>query len=491
MRRSAPGRTLVMKTSALPSNSSAVDRSSSVVTSSAMLRLPRLSISKGGLSSPSRPSMRPNIRAGSPVGGSILTTSAPQSARIPPAAGPATQTPSSTTFDAFIGPAIVFLSHSLYNSRLFCKHSEVNRVAPIVSLASHLGRGVQRIATDAVVGRVRSLPRTIGDLDAKALSQIMGRTVMSVVVIGGDAGTSSRARLALTGDGVPASVFVKMAAETTATRLMGELGRLADTETRFYSQLALELTGLPNAYGSAFDPLTGRFVLVLEDLAADNCEFPDTLHPLDRGQAGAIVELLARLHATFWGRPPGWLYTASADSASLLTGPLLKTSARRLAEHTDIPVDNGRFIDENYRAVARLIDAPPHTVMHGDAHPGNVYFRNGEAGLLDWQVVRRGHPSRELAYTLITSMTTADRQAGERELLDEYRRVLAGAGGPELDRDELWRRYRQGALYAYVAALITAGMGGMQSEAITVEGLRRAIAALGDLDTVSLLEKSV
>ena len=342
----------------------------------------------------------------------------------------------------------------------------MNRVAPIVGLASHLGRGVQRIATDAVVGRVRSLPRTIGDLDAKALSQIMGRTVTSVVVIGGDAGTSSRARLALTGDGVPASVFVKMPAETTATRLLGELGRLADTETRFYSQLAPELTGLPKAYGSAFDPLTGRFVLVLEDLAADNCEFPDTLHPLDRDQAGAIVELLARLHATFWGRPPGWLYTASADSASLLTGPLLKTSARRIAERTDIPVEDGRFIDVNYRAVARLIDTPPHTVMHGDAHPANVYFRNGEAGLLDWQ-------------------------ACERELLDDYRRALGAAGGPELDCDELWDRYRQGALYPYVATSIVLGMGGMQSEAITVEGLRRAIAALGDLDTVSLLEKSL
>ena len=319
----------------------------------------------------------------------------------------------------------------------------------------------------------------------------MGRTVTSVVVIEGDAGTSSRARLALTGDGVPASVFVKLAAETTTTRLIGELGRLADTETRFYNQLAPELTGLPKAYGSALDPLTGRFVLVLEDLAADNCEFPDTLHPLDRDQAGAIVELLARLHATFWDRPPGWLYTASADSASLLTGPLLKTSARRIAERTDIPVEDGRFIDDNYRAVARLIDTPPHTVMHGDAHPGNIYFRNGEAGLLDWQAVRRGHPGRELAYTMITSMTTADRQACEREVLDDYRRALAAAGGPELDRDELWDRYRQGALYPYVATSIVLGMGGMQSEAITVEGLRRAIAALEDLDTVSLLEKSL
>jgi Phosphotransferase enzyme family len=323
--------------------------------------------------------------------------------------------------------------------------------------------------------------------------------VTSVSVIGGDAGTSSRARLALTGDGVPDSVFVKMPAQTAATRLMGELGRLADTEVRFYSQLSPELGGVPKAYGSAFDPLTGRFVLVLEDLAVGPCEFPDTLHPLDEDQASLIVELLARLHGTFWGRLPrrsgdgpfGWLYTASADTASLLTGPLLKLSARRLAERTDIPVERGRFIDDNYRAVARLIDAPPRTVMHGDAHPGNVYFRNGEAGLLDWQAVRRGHPSRELAYTLITCMTTADRQASERELLDDYRRALAAAGGPELDRDDLWDRYRQGALYPYVATLIVVGAGGMQAENIAIEGLKRGVAALDDLDTVALLEKSL
>ena len=47
--------------------------------------------------------------------------------------------------------------------------------------------------------------------------------------------------------------------------------------------------------------------------------------------------------------------------------------------------------------------------MHGDAHPGNVYFRNSEAGLLDWQAVRRGHPGRELSYTLITA-DPADRR---------------------------------------------------------------------------------
>ncbi len=108
----------------------------------------------------------------------------------------------------------------------------------MVRLASHIGRGVQRIVTDAAIGRVRSLPRTIDDLDAAYLSKLMGRTVTSMSVIGGDTGTSSRARLALTGEDVPASVFVKMAAETVATRVMGEIGRLAATETRFYRELS-------------------------------------------------------------------------------------------------------------------------------------------------------------------------------------------------------------------------------------------------------------
>ncbi|HEX2213240.1 MAG TPA: phosphotransferase, partial [Mycobacterium sp.] len=51
--------------------------------------------------------------------------------------------------------------------------------------------------------------------------------------------------------------------------------------------------------------------------------------------------------------------------------------------------------------------------------------------------------------------------------------------------------YRQGALYAYVAALITAGLGGMQAEGIALEGLRRGVAALQDLDTVAILAQSL
>ncbi len=47
-----------------------------------------------------------------------------------------------------------------------------------------------------------------------------------------------------------------------------------------------------------------------------------------------------------------------------MTGALLKLATRRLAETTDIPVADGRFIDENYRAAAHLLDR---AAAHRDA----------------------------------------------------------------------------------------------------------------------------
>lgn len=371
-----------------------------------------------------------------------------------------------------------------------------SRLTQACGLAAQLARGTSRLIADAVAGSSARLPRRVTDLSAAQLTAMLGRRVDRVTVIDGDAGTSSRARLALDGDDVPATVFVKMPAETLATRFITELGRLAETETRFYSRLAPRLSDVPQSHATAFDPRTGRFVVVLEDLAVDRCEFPDTLHPLTKDQAVLLVELLARVHAVFWDRLStsgalGWVYSASQDPVSLLTGRLLRMSAKRLADRTEIPVQRGRFIDDNYRAVASLIDRGPQTLMHGDAHPGNVYFRNGRAGLLDWQAIRRGHASRELSYSLINGMTTADRRHSERELLDIYRDALRTAGGPDLDRDELWTRYRQSALYAYTATAITAGLGGMQDDAIALAGLARSVAALEDLDTVAALRAAL
>ena len=70
-----------------------------------------------------------------------------------------------------------------------------DRVAPVLGLAAHLGRGMRRIGTDAAIGRLRRTPRTVADLDAPALSRLIGRPVASVEVIDGDETHVTRLRL--------------------------------------------------------------------------------------------------------------------------------------------------------------------------------------------------------------------------------------------------------------------------------------------------------
>jgi hypothetical protein len=113
-------------------------------------------------------------------------------------------------------------------------------VSRLARMAAHVGHGVQRLATDAALQGMRRFPRRVEDLDAAVMSRILGRRVSSASVLDGTSGTSSRARLALAGDNVPESVFVKLPAAAAGTRMLGELARLGETEARFYKQLAPE-----------------------------------------------------------------------------------------------------------------------------------------------------------------------------------------------------------------------------------------------------------
>ncbi|HEX5142657.1 MAG TPA: phosphotransferase [Mycobacterium sp.] len=365
-----------------------------------------------------------------------------------------------------------------------------------IRFGAHLGRGAGRLAVDTALRGRRAFPRTVGDLTPANLSEITGRRITDINVLDAAPGTSTHARLGLTGDDMPDSVFIKMSAGSAAIRMLGELAGLGETEAQFYRHLAPDLgdRALPRSYGAGFDALTGRYVVVLEDMTVSPCQFPDTLHPLDKDQMGQLIECFAHLHATFWGKPPetpggtgkfGWLMAPSTDPSNPITPSVMKMSARKLAGRT--AVGEGRFIWENFQSITEVIDSGPHTVLHGDAHPGNTFFRNGQAGLLDWQVVRRGHPARDLAYTMVLGMPTDDRRAVQEDLLATYLSALAARGGPELDREEFFTRFRQAVIHPYISALSTAALGGMQADDVALEGLRRAVAALEDLDPVGAL----
>ena len=320
-----------------------------------------------------------------------------------------------------------------------------------------------------------SLPRTLDGVDAALLTSLLGRRVDGTERLGGTEGTTDRARLALTGDGVPASVFVKTASHVPGTRLFGGLASLGENEVRFYRDVrpGLQLEA-PVAHAVAFDRATGRFLLVLEDLEARGARFADTLTPLSADQAAAALDTLRAVHAV---PPPPWARRNSDDpmlgAITAALGPL----SRKVDPSLQVPGAEQLLTD--YRRWARDLDRWPSTLLHGDPHPGNTYLLEDRVGFLDWQVVRRGPRLRDVTYLLVLGLTPEDRTAHERDLLRHY--------APGLPWPVVWHQYRQLVAYVYVATTFTSGLGGLQGQSIADEGLRRAGRALVELETLSAL----
>ncbi len=129
---------------------------------------------------------------------------------------------------------------------------------------------------------------------------------------------------------MPESVFVKMAAETAATRLMGEVGRLAETETRFYRELAPQLTGRADVVRIRVRPAHRPLRPRARGPRRRQLRVPRHAAPArPRTRRARSSNCWRGCTRRSGSRVPDWVYSISADTAALVTGPLLKTSARR------------------------------------------------------------------------------------------------------------------------------------------------------------------
>jgi aminoglycoside phosphotransferase (APT) family kinase protein len=352
-----------------------------------------------------------------------------------------------------------------------------------------LGKDRGRMPHDRLDRRT-GLPRTLDDLSAPIVGELLGQSVWHVERLAETTGTTARARLRVEGAGAPPSVFVKLAPLSASVRLFVGLARLGPTEVAFYERLAPALPiAAPRAHAARYDGRTGRFALMLEDLGARGCRFADVRGAPSPTEAEALVRALAILHGTYAAPTVSgelsWVVTNAADPAAPLMARLLRLVVGRLrrSDPDVLPPDSALLIERQRQFEARL-PRDGFTLLHGDPHFGNVYFDDDVPGFVDWQVLRRGIGLRDLGYFLTLSLPTERRRTEEHHLLDLYLDELPHHGGPLLDRSESWRRYRLLVAYAFVAAAFTRAAGGMQAEEIAGSGLQRASAAMDDLGTM-------
>jgi len=341
------------------------------------------------------------------------------------------------------------------------------------------------------------LPLEVDELTPEWFSAALGKSVTHVGLVDYHSGTTGRVHVTLAGEaGVPPSAFVKLAPFDERQRVFVTRIGMGVTEARFYRDLAHEIpVRVPGVFYAETDG--DRYVMVLEDLVASGCRFPTPDDPDIDARALDIVTELATLHATYWESPRfadggdlSWLArrgTGGGDGGAPFVRMAVDTLGDRLPpafrQIADLYLAHGD-------AITKLWNQGPRTLVHGDPHLGNLFVdvANGNrTGFLDWAVLGCSPGLRDVAYVLCNSIPADVRAARERALVGHYCRLL-DAAGVTVDLDAAWDQYRLFALYSWVAAASTAGMGSKwQPLHIGLGGTRRATAACEQLDCVGLV----
>ena len=308
--------------------------------------------------------------------------------------------------------------------------------------------------------------------------------------------TKIRAALTLAGPDVDATagICIKgMLGEQARPYLASGVSR---TEAMFYRELAGPIgeQGLlvPSVRYCGIDPATDHGLIIMDDLVAAGCEFLSPLTPYTQDEARRSLTQLARLHA------------ASGTSA-VYDQEWIAPMLDRIAKNSLVPLERVQVLLEDSRsdafpsalrdarrvhgALALLADKfrhDPVCCVHGDAHAGNLFkSANGQdIGVIDWQLIQRGHWAQDVAYHLGAALSVEERRQSERALLHHYLDRLAAFGGPSIDPERGWTQYRMAMLYGYYLWAITQRV----DRPIILEFMHRLGSAVVDLDSVKLVE---
>lgn len=297
----------------------------------------------------------------------------------------------------------------------------------------------------------------------------------------------------------PASVVVKLPSEDPTSRATGVALRNYEREVRFYTELASTVDiRVARCYHGEWDPDSGDFVLLLEDLAP--AQQGDQLVGCTPEQARAAIAELAGLHAPRWG-------DRSLDEVEWLSRRTSETDVEQLVGLYRLLLPGflatfARYFDtEGVELVERFADRladwvhdreGPTTVTHGDYRLDNLMFTSADGAptvvAVDWQTPGQGSGLTDLAYFLGAGLLPTDRRAYERDLVAGYVADLARRG-VDVDHDWAWQQYARDAFAGIVMSVVASQIVQVteRSEAMFAAMATRHVRHALDLDAEALV----
>jgi aminoglycoside/choline kinase family phosphotransferase len=228
-------------------------------------------------------------------------------------------------------------------------------------------------------------------------------------------------------------------------------------EASFYRYLGAEPgIPIPACYHAQVDEPSGVGILLLEDMGAcrvgtlDGC--PEDVE--------LAVRHLARFHARWWNSERldemPWLFHTVGAGAEPVLDELRNTLADALARVQEV---FGERLPKTLEQVAeRMLSLDQlgfsngtFTLVHGDYHPGQIFFPSGNAGrfaVFDWEAVHVGSGGEDLASLLATGLTIDQRVRCEGRMVSLYCEIIGQHGVTGYKLEHCWRDVRQGLLYS-------------------------------------------
>ncbi len=260
----------------------------------------------------------------------------------------------------------------------------------------------------------------------------------------------------------PATIVAKIPSQDPTSRNAGVALGTYRKETSFYRELRDQLpVRAPQCFFVDFDPETGEFALLLEDLAP--AEQGDQIAGCSADQASIAVLELPKLHAPLWGDPKlttmEFLSGGYAENPDM-SGQFLSMLFGGFRERYEGRVDTD-IIELSERMLTKLVPMydlgdRPKTLVHGDYRLDNMLFATAAGGpsvaVVDWQTVAHGYGVADLSYFIGAGLTVEDRRVHEEDLVRSYVETMAAAG-IELSWDDVWWQYRRHATSGLVMAI--------------------------------------
>ena len=298
--------------------------------------------------------------------------------------------------------------------------------------------------------------------------------------------------------GAPATLFAKLLPITPERHEQVRRTGMGIREARFYESFGPSLPlRIPSVHFACHDEEAGTFCLLLEDLDAAGCRVSDGSWGIGADAAAAALGDLAALHLRF--ADPGRRAAEAGWVARSTLGRTYGTAMLRqgLEHHRDKLSRDFAAIAEIYiersLELADVWHTEPWTVIHGDAHIGNLFLDGSRVGFLDWGIVCLSSPLRDLSFFLQMSMQPEERRAHERHLIRSYLErwnASVGPAGRQIGFEEAWRSYRTQAAYTVPssAQIVTFPPDVTERRRVFATAyLARAEAAIADLDALDAL----